>query len=216
MKILLIEDDYLIGESISQILEDNEFIVDWFDCGESCFLAIKNQIFDLIILDLNLPDIDGAKVLEIIRQKKNLTPIIIISAKNSVFDKVSILNLGADDYLTKPFDSNELIARIKSLHRRNKRLESNNIIHNDLILDIDKKLIFFKNKEISITSKEFYILKTLLENKNKIISRADLEQNLYNWDQEIESNAIEVHIHNIRKKTSNDLIKTVRGLGYKL
>lgn len=216
MKILLIEDDILIGESIKEILEENNYITDWFEDGESCYVALKNQQYDLIILDLNLPDIEGSKILKHIRLKKNSIPVIVISAKNSIDDKVFLLNIGADDYLTKPFDYDELIARIKSVHRRNNKQQNHQLIHEKIILDIDKKIAFYNDCEIFLTLKEFYILRILIENKNKIISRQDIENKLYNWDQEIESNAIEVHIHNIRKKTSNNFIKNVRGFGYKL
>lgn len=214
MRILLIEDDRIIGESIQQILENKNYKVDWFEDGESCIIAIKNTKFDVIILDLNLPDINGEKLIQIIRKQKNLTPIIIVSARNSIDDKVNILDIGADDFITKPFNSNELITRIKSVHRRHKGLASNILKHDKISIDIDKKIVQYNSKIIELTPKEFVILVALIENKNKPISRQQLENLLYNYNEEIESNAIEVHIHNLRKKTHDNIIKTIRGIGY--
>ncbi len=216
MRILLIEDDRLIGESIQQILESKNYKVDWFEDGQSLLVAIKNNKFDAIILDLNLPDISGEKLIRIIRNQKITTPIIIISTRNSIDDKVNILDIGADDFITKPFDSSELIARIKSTHRRHKGIISNILQHDNIAIDIDKKIFFYKNKIIELTPKEYSILLTLIENKNKPISKQHLENLLYSYSDEIESNTIEVHIHNIRKKTYNKIIKTVRGIGYKI
>ena len=216
MRILLIEDDRLIGESIQQILESKNYKVDWFEDGQSLLIAIKNNKFDVIILDLNLPDISGEKLIRIIRNQKITTPIIIISTRNSIDDKVNILDIGADDFITKPFDSSELIARIKSTHRRHKGIISNILQHDNIAIDIDKKIFLYKNKIIELTPKEYSILLTLIENKNKPISKQHLENLLYSYSDEIESNTIEVHIHNIRKKTYNKIIKTVRGIGYKI
>lgn len=216
MRILLIEDDKLIGESIQQILESKNYKVDWFEDGESLLIAIKNNKFDTIILDLNLPDINGEKLIQIIRNQKITTPIIIISTRNSIDDKVNILDIGADDFITKPFDSSELIARIKSTHRRYKGITSNILQYDNIAIDIDKKVFFYKNKIVELTPKEYSILLTLIENKNKPISKQHLENLLYNYNDEIESNTIEVHIHNIRKKTHDKIIKTVRGIGYKI
>lgn len=216
MRILLIEDDQIIGESIKQILEFKNFVVDWFEDGESCFLALNKNIFDAIVLDLNLPDLNGEKIIENLRSKNNNVPIIVISARNSIDERVSILDLGADDFLTKPFQSNELIARLKSVHRRNKGINSRMLESNEIKIDISKNLAFYRDSLIDLTPKEFMILKNLIENKNKTISKSHLENLLYNLNQEIESNALEVHIHNIRKKTNKKIIKTVRGFDYKI
>lgn len=216
MRILLIEDDKIIGESLKQILEFNNFVVDWFEDGESCLLALCNHLFNIIILDLNLPDINAKHIIQDIRHKRSTIPIIVISANNSVENRVLSLDLGADDFLSKPFDSKELIARIKSLHRRNLGLVDNIIFANDILINTDKKQVFFGEKLIELTPKEYMILKNLVENNNKPISKNNLENLLYNFDNEIESNALEVHIHNIRKKTNNSTIKTIRGFGYKL
>lgn len=216
MRILLIEDDFMIGEAIKQILVNHNFIVNWLEDGESGLIAIENNIFDLVILDLNLPDIDGHKIIEIIRKKKNHTPVIILSARNAIEDKITLLNSGADDYLTKPFDSKELIARIKSITRRATKTTNQILKIDRLSINLDEKIALYDDKIIQFTPKEFLILKKLIENKNKPISRQKLENILYNWDEEVESNAVEVHIHNIRKKTSQSLIKNIRGFGYKI
>ncbi len=214
MRILLTEDNFIVGKSIKQILENKKYLVDWVQDGESCETALRTTNFDIIILDINLPDISGIEIIKKIRAKKNYTPILVVSARNSIENKIEGLDLGADDYLTKPFDYEELLARIKSLHRRNKGIAENILTFKNIELDINKHIVQFKNKIIEISPKEFAILKILLENIDRPISKNQLEEAIYSWDNSLESNAIEVYIHNLRKKIPIELIKTVRGVGY--
>jgi two-component system response regulator QseB len=214
MRILLTEDNFIVGKSIKQILENKKYLVDWVQDGESCETALRTTKFDIIILDINLPDISGIEIIKKIRGIKNYTPILVLSARNSIENKIEGLDLGADDYLTKPFDYEELLARIKSLHRRNKGIAENILTFKNIELDINKHIVRFQKKIIEISPKEFTILKILLENIDRPISKSQLEEAIYTWDNSIESNAIEVFIHNLRKKIPIELIKTVRGVGY--
>ncbi len=189
-------------------------MVDWVQDGESCQSALGTTNFDIIILDINLPDISGFEIIKKIRGKKNYTPILVLSAQNSIENKIEGLDLGADDYLTKPFDYEELLARIKSLHRRNKGIAENILTFKNIEIDINRHIIKFNKKIIEASPTEFIILRILLENINRPISKTRLEEAIYSWDNSIESNAIEVFIHNLRKKIPIEFIKTVRGIGY--
>ncbi len=214
MRILLTEDNFIVGKSIKQILENKKYLVDWVQDGESCETALRTTNFDIIILDINLPDISGIEIIKKIRSKKNYTPILVLSARNSIENKIEGLDLGADDYLTKPFDYEELLARIKSLHRRNKGIAENILTFKNIEVDVDKHLVKFNKKIVETSPTEFIILKILLENIDRPISKTRLEEAIYSWDNSIESNAIEVFIHNLRKKIPIEFIKTVRGIGY--
>lgn len=216
MRILLTEDNFIVGKSIKQILENKKYLIDWVQDGESCETALNTTNFDIIILDINLPDISGIEIIKKIRSKKNYTPILVLSARNSIENKIEGLNLGADDYLTKPFDYEELLARIKSLHRRNKGIAENILTFKNIELDANKHIVKFKNNIIEISPKEFTILKILLENIDRPISKNQLEDAIYSWNSSIESNAIEVFIHNLRKKIPLEFITTVRGIGYRI
>jgi len=216
MRILLTEDNFIVGKSIKQILENKKYLVDWVQDGESCETALKTTNFDIIILDINLPDISGIEIIKKIRAKKNYTPILVVSARNSIENKIEGLDLGADDYLTKPFDYEELLARIKSLHRRNKGVVDNILTFKNIELDVNKHLVKFQKKIVEVSPKEFTILKILLENIDRPISKNQLEEAIYSWDNSIESNAIEVFIHNLRKKIPIEFITTVRGIGYRI
>jgi DNA-binding response OmpR family regulator len=216
MRILLTEDNFIVGKSIKQILENKKYLVDWVQDGESCETALKTTNFDIIILDINLPDISGIEIIQKIRAKKNYTPILVVSARNSVENKIEGLDLGADDYLTKPFDYEELLARIKSLHRRNKGVVDNILTFKNIELDVNKHLVKFQKKIVEVSPKEFTILQILLENIDRPISKNQLEEAIYSWDNSIESNAIEVFIHNLRKKIPIEFITTVRGIGYRI
>ena len=214
MRILLTEDNFIVGKSIKQILENKKYLVDWVQDGESCETALRTTKFDIIILDINLPDISGIEIIKKIRAKKNYTPILVVSARNSTQNKIEGLDLGADDYLTKPFDYEELLARIKSLHRRNKGIAENILTFKNIELDVNKHVVKFQKKIVEVSPKEFTILKILLENIGRPVSKNQLEEAIYSWDNSVESNAIEVFIHNLRKKIPIELIKTVRGVGY--
>jgi two-component system response regulator QseB len=217
MRILIVEDDLTLGKLIRIALENQRYIVDWVIDDSEFFSAIKSTHYEIIILDINLPDKSGIEILQIMRSLKNYTPVLILTALNSAMQKVNGLDAGADDYLTKPFDLNELLARIRSLTRRSKSVIAENILTlRNLELDSSKHQVFLDKKIIELSVKDFSILKLLLENCGKVISKNRLENLLYNWDESIESNTIEVHIHNIRKKIGHDFIKTIRSVGYQI
>jgi DNA-binding response OmpR family regulator len=214
MRILLTEDNFIVGKSIKQILENKKYLVDWVQDGESCETALRTTKFDIIILDINLPDISGIEIIKKIRAKKNYTPILVVSARNSLQNKIEGLDLGADDYLTKPFDYEELLARIKSLHRRNKGIAENILTFKNIELDVNKHVVKFNKKIVETSPSEFIILKILLENIDRPVSKSQIEEAIYSWDNSAESNAIEVFIHNLRKKIPIEFITTVRAIGY--
>lgn len=216
MRLILAEDDPLIGEGIQLALQQEGYNVDWIKNGRQALQAILSEDYSMAILDLGLPDMDGLQVLEKTRSAKLSVPILILTARDAIQDRVSGLDMGADDYLVKPFDIDELSARVRSLMRRSQGRSQPMITAGELSLDPASHTLTYHNETIELSQKELSILRYLMEHKNQIASRHQLEEQIYGWNQEIESNAIEVHIHNLRKKLDKSLIKTVRGLGYRL
>jgi len=214
MRILLVEDDQLLGKGLKDGVEHYYNTVDWVKDGESAERAIKHEKFDMIILDIGLPKQSGFWVLEKIRNRGIQTPILILTAKETIEDRVKGLDLGADDYMTKPFDLDELTARLRALERRFNQRSAPTIKHKDLELDPASHSIKYKDEVINMTRREFSLLQKLLENSGRVLSRDYLIQNLYGWQEEVDSNALEVHIHNLRKKFGCDFITTIRGVGY--
>jgi two-component system response regulator QseB len=214
MRILLVEDDALLGELLKCTLEMEGYTVDWLRDGVQALHALVDEHLDLVILDLGIPKMDGMSVLTAARSKGVTTPILILTARNTINDKVTGLDAGADDYLQKPFDVSELIARLRALLRRSNGRANSEIYHGNLCLDPQSQHVSYHNHEVSLHRREFMLLHELLENTGKVLSRQRLEQSLYGWDDDIDSNALEVHIHHLRKKFYPELIKTVRGVGY--
>jgi len=213
MRILLLEDDVQLASGLKQSLQAEQYAVDHFDRIQSAISASEHEHYDLVILDLGLPDGSGFDFLKRFR-KKQISPVLILTARDGIDDKIQGLDLGADDYLPKPFDINELQARIRALIRRSAGLSSNKISYQDLEIDLQSRTVMRDKQPVSLSRREFNLLEVLLQNQGKVMSRVSLEQSLYSWDDDIESNALEVHIHNLRKKLFSDLIKTVRGVGY--
>ena len=213
MRILLLEDDVQLASGLKQSLQAEQYAVDHFDRIQSAISASEHEHYDLVILDLGLPDGSGFDFLKRFR-KKQVSPVLILTARDGIDDKIQGLDLGADDYLPKPFDINELQARIRALIRRSVGLSSNKISYQDLEIDLQSRTVMRDKQPVSLSRREFNLLEVLLQNQGKVMSRVSLEQSLYSWDDDIESNALEVHIHNLRKKLFSDLIKTVRGVGY--
>jgi len=213
MRILLLEDDVQLASGLKQSLQAEQYAVDHFDRIQSAISASEHEHYDLVILDLGLPDGSGFDFLKRFR-KKQVSPVLILTARDGIDDKIQGLDLGADDYLPKPFDINELQARIRALIRRSAGLSSNKISYQDLEIDLQSRTVMRDKQPVSLSRREFNLLEVLLQNQGKVMSRVSLEQSLYSWDDDIESNALEVHIHNLRKKLFSDLIKTVRGVGY--
>ena len=214
MRILIVEDDLMLGKSIKNALENENNVVDWVTDSELCEAAIKTAEFEIIILDINLPRKSGIEILQSLRAQKNATPVLILTALSGVKQKITGLDSGADDYLAKPFDLEELLARIRALVRRSNQIATPILSFADITLDPARHLAAKNQNALELSPKEFAILKLLLENVGKTVSRTKLENLLYSWEDAAESNAIEVHIHNLRKKIGADLVKTIRGVGY--
>jgi two-component system response regulator QseB len=214
MRILLVEDDPMIGESVSEWLQGDGYAVDWLQDGDSALLALHTTPFALVILDLGLPGRDGLEVLKEIRSKESHIPVLITTARDTVDDRIAGLDSGADDYLIKPFDLEELSARIRALLRRSAGRADPLITQGRLTINPSTREVTFDGKPVILSAKEYALLEALAERKGLVLSRAQLESKLYNWDSTVGSNAIEVHIHHLRKKLSEDAIKTVRGMGY--
>lgn len=217
MRILLVEDDKLLGDGIKTGLRHFSYAVDWVETGQFALSAIQTEAYELIILDLGLPDIDGIKLVQKIRKYHCNSPILILTARDQLEDKLSGLNAGADDYMVKPFDMRELEARIRVLSRRQHGLVEDDISIGPLSLNLAAYHAHFNGEKLNLSRREFQLMRVFVEQPNRVLSRAQLEQLAYSWNDGVESNAVEVHIHNLRKKLhSNTVIKTIRGVGYML
>jgi two-component system, OmpR family, response regulator QseB len=216
MRLLLVEDDSMIGEAIRDGLKREGFTVDWVHDGESASHVLRTELFDLLLLDLGLPRKGGLEVLTAVRARKLEIPILIITARDAVSDRVQGLDAGADDYLVKPFDLDELAARIRALLRRKSGRTAPAIEHLGVILNPATHSVTRDGREIGLSPKEFALLQLLMERPGTILSRARLEERLYGWGEEVESNAVEVHIHGLRRKLGAEFILNVRGVGYRV
>lgn len=216
MRILLIEDDPLIGDGLKVGLEQLHYSVDWFEEGKLGYQALASAPYDVVILDLTLPKMDGIEILSEWRKQGLDTPVLILTARGSVDDKVLGLRQGADDYLAKPFSLSELVARLEALIRRRYQHTQSIIIHNNITLDLNAREIYQDGNLIHLTSKEFKVISLLLMNADRVLTRQFIEEKIHNWDEDVSSNALEVHIYNLRKKLGNALIQTVHGVGYRL
>ncbi|MDY0976819.1 response regulator transcription factor [Massilia sp. CFBP9012] len=216
MRILLVEDDISLGETIQAWLRLDQHAVDWVQRGDSADTALKTHHYDCVLLDRGLPGLSGDDLLARLRKAGNGVPVILITAFNALADRVEGLDLGADDYLVKPFELEEMSARIRAAVRRGANQVSNELRHADIALNLDTKVATLAGQPVALTAREYNVLYALLLRKNSIVTRAQIEEALYGWGDEVESNAIEVYIHNLRKKLGGDSIVTVRGLGYRL
>ncbi|WP_153130855.1 response regulator [Dechloromonas hortensis] len=214
MRILLVEDDPQLGDGLTVGLRQAGFAVDWVKDGNAADHALHAESFDLVVLDLGLPRLSGMDVLSRARQRGQAMPILILTARDATGDKVSGLDAGADDYLVKPIDLDELTARIRALARRSAGRAAPLLTHGDLTLDPAAHIVTLAGQPVELSSREFSLLQMLLENTGRVLSRTQLEQSLYGWRDEPDSNALEVHIHHLRKKLGSDLIRTLRGVGY--
>ena len=216
MRILLIEDDTMIGKSVQQGLSTAGFAVDWVADGRAAELALGNGVYDLAVLDLGLPKKDGMAVLAQLREMGDAMPVLIASARDTVSDRISGLNGGADDYLLKPFDLDELVARVRALLRRHAGSGSPLLSHGPIVLDPLRKTVTLDGQPVELSVREFALLEALLQRPGAVLSREQLEESVYGWGQEVGSNAVEVHLHHLRKKLGAGLIKNVRGVGYRI
>lgn len=217
MRILLVEDDTLLGDGVCIGLKQHHYTVDWVQDGQAALQALMSEQFSVIILDLGLPKRSGLDVLKTMRSKNIATPVLILTAHDSVEDRVKGLDAGADDYLVKPFDLDELCARIRALQRRGSSgiSRAQPAMHfKDIILDPASHMVCKNDIPISISRREFALLHMLLSNVGRVLSRDHLMQSIYGWGDDVDSNALEVHVHNLRKKFGNKFITTIRGIGY--
>jgi len=216
MRVLLVEDDSMIGESLEEGLRKENYAVDWVQDGHAAELALCNHTYDLILLDIGLPRKDGIRVLDDYRRKHGDAAVLIISARDATSARIEGLDAGADDYLIKPFDLDELFARMRALIRRRAGRSNPELIYADLSINPATRTITYKGAPLHLSAREFALLLALVDQPGRVMSRAQLEERLYGWNEEIGSNAIEVYVHGLRKKLGTDFIKNVRGIGYKL
>lgn len=216
MRLLLVEDDEMIGNALRRGLQQEGHSVDWTRDARAAEAALAVEPYELVLLDLGLPDRDGFSLLTALRRAKSPVPVIISTARDAVADRVRGLDLGADDYLVKPYDLDELAARIRAVVRRRAGHASSRLSHGSLELDLATHEAWCEGRDIKLSAREFSILQLLLERPTAVISRSQLEERLYGWDEEVASNAVEVHIHNLRRKLGDTRIRTVRGVGYSL
>ncbi|MCV4341411.1 response regulator [Pseudomonas capsici] len=214
MRLLLVEDDIALGEGIHQALSREGYTVDWIKDGSSALHALLSETFDLVILDLGLPKLGGLEVLRRLRHDGSTVPVVILTARDATEDRIAGLDAGADDYLVKPFDVSELKARLRALLRRSAGRAKLLIEHAGISLDPGTQQVSYNNESVSLTPKEYQLLYELLSPPGRVMTRERLMQLLYGWNEEAESNTLEVHIHHLRKKISGDLIRTIRGVGY--
>ena len=214
MKILLVEDDRLLGDGIRAGLQQAGFAVDWAQDGRAAELALSGEAYDAVVLDLGLPRLSGMEVLARTRAVRNVVPVLILTARDTVPDRIAGLDAGADDYLVKPFDLGELQARLRALIRRGQRQAEPLLAHGALRLDPAGRSVSWEGKPVELSAREYAVLHALLLNAGRVLSKTQLEEKLYGWGEEIESNAVEVFVHHLRRKLAPELIRTVRGVGY--
>jgi len=216
MKLLVVEDDKDLAEAIYHGLQQFNFDIAHEANGMQALKTLNDYRFEAIILDLGLPGMSGLELLASLRKSGNTTPIIVLTAKDTTDDCVQALDLGADDYMTKPFDLNELVARIKALTRRIQTKDENCLKFNNIIVNLDAHTVSINNEDVYLPRREYALLRKFLENPGKVLTREALMHSIYSWDDEVDSNTLEVHIHNLRKKLHSNLIRTIRGIGYLL
>ena len=214
MRILLVEDDKLLGDGVQAGLAQSGFTVDWVRDGIAAELALKTGEYSGVVLDLGLPRLSGLELLARLRRGGDKVPVLILTARDRVEDRVKGLDAGADDYLIKPFDLDELAARLRALLRRSRGEAAPKLRVGEIELDPAARSVSFRGQPVELSAREFALLQELMLNAGRVMSREQLAQKLYSWGEEIESNAIDVHVHHLRKKLSPELLRTVRGVGY--
>jgi DNA-binding response OmpR family regulator len=216
MKVLLAEDDVMLGRSMERGLRMASFSVDWAHDGLQTQAALREQEYDVVLLDIGLPGLDGLQLLQWLRAQDRPVPVLVVSARDAVSDRVAGLNLGADDYLTKPFDLDELVARVHALARRRTGRAQPELQFGRLTMRPLRREALLDNQPVALAAREYDLLLALMENPGTVLSREQLESRLYGWHDEVASNAVEVHVHHLRRKLGTAWIKNVRGVGYKL
>jgi DNA-binding response OmpR family regulator len=216
MRLLLVEDDAMIGRAVRQGLGDAGFTVDWVIEGRAAELALANGVYDLAVLDLGLPFKDGMAILRELRARRDRVPVLIVTARDAVADRIEGLNAGADDYVLKPFDLDELVARVRALLRRHAGGATPLLECGSLTLDTVRREVRRAGQEIQLSARGFALLEALMQRPGAVLSREQLEDAVYGWGEEVGSNAVEVHLHHLRRKLGAETIRNVRGVGYKV
>jgi len=214
MRILLVEDDALLGDGIQTGMVQDGYAVDWVMNGLEADRVLQHETFDLLVLDLKLPGLSGLEVLKALRSRKSDMPVLILTACDTVDERVAGLDYGADDYLTKPFKFDELLARLRALLRRTAGRASPAIVNGELSIDPASHHLFLQGKIIEVSQREYAILEILADNAGSVLPRSRIEESIYGWGSDVGSNTLEVHIHNLRKKLGSEWIRTIRGIGY--
>lgn len=216
MRVLVVEDDPMIGRAVATGLQDSGYAVDWVRDGAAAELALSHDAYDIALLDLGLPRKDGVEVLKTLRRTRIELPVIIITARDAVSDRIAGLDSGADDYLVKPFDLDELLARLRAVVRRHEGRSAPEVRFGALTLDPVRHAVSFRGNPVELSAREFAILEALMGEPGAVVSRSKLEDAVYGWGQEVGSNSIEVHLHHLRRKLEPELIRNVRGVGYRI
>ncbi len=214
MRILVVEDDNLLADGITRALTREGDAADWLTNAEDAWHSLQIEHFDCLILDLGLPGMDGLSLLRQLRKAGSTLPVLILTARDAIEDRIAGLDAGADDYLLKPFDLAELRARLRAVTRRYKGYSDTLLQLGDIEIDTQAQSVRYQGETVILSRREYGILLALAENAGKVLSRSRLEESLYGWSNEVESNSVEVHIHHLRKKLSSSVIRTVRGVGY--
>ena len=214
MRLLLVEDDAMIGEAVLQVLRAEPYAVDWVRDGLMADAALRSERYDLVLLDLGLPGRDGLEVLRALRQRRDPVPVLVATARDGVAERIAGLDAGADDYVLKPFDIDELLARIRALLRRSAGRGEPVFEHKGVRLNPATHEATVQGQPVPLSAREWAVLEALIARPGAVLSRAQLEEKLFSWKDDVSSNAVEVYIHGVRKKLGNDFIQTVRGLGY--
>ncbi|HEY5101654.1 MAG TPA: response regulator [Steroidobacteraceae bacterium] len=216
MRILLVEDDDMLGEAVRDALRQESYVVDWVRDGSAALAALSAVAFSALVLDLGLPRGDGLSVLRWLRQGGQTTPVVIVTARDRVTDRITGLDAGADDYLIKPFDIDELSARLRAITRRVIGCAESMLTVGDVMLDLRQRLVTYRGEPAALTAREYAVVELLMRKAGCLASRAEIEEELYGFDDDIASNAIEVHIHNLRRKLGPLFITNVKGRGYRV
>jgi two-component system, OmpR family, response regulator QseB len=216
MRVLVVEDDPMIGRAVVNGMQDAGYAVDWVRDGAAAELALGHGAYDLALLDLGLPRKDGLEVLKSVRRARSDVPVLIITARDAVADRVAGLDVGADDYLVKPFDLDELLARARAVIRRRAGRGNPEIVHGALSLDPARRRVLFRGAPVELSAREFAILEALMHEPGAVVSRDRLEEAVYGWGAEVGSNTVAVHLHHLRRKLEPGLIRNVRGVGYRI
>lgn len=216
MRVLLVEDDLQLGESLEAALGLEGYAVDWLNSGEPVRAALMSTPYDLLVLDLGLPGVPGMQVLRQLRADKHTLPVLLLTARRTLADKVDGLDAGADDYLTKPFEMDELFARLRSLLRREGAHKGVQLEASGILVDPIGRTVHYRGEALTLTAREFAILEILVRNADRFVSRARLEEGIYRWGEEVGSNTVEVYVSRLRKRFGSGVIETMRGVGYRI